>query len=263
MARVSSLWVGKPLSLAHKVALSSFVYYGHEIKLYVYDMSLDVPDGVIRVDANDIVPESDIFIHYGKLAPFADYFRYKMIAKTGEMWVDADTICLSEYFFEDKEYVFIEEMPNFYAQGILKMPPESAMCRILDGAASKLRLRNQEKLEGEFIGKTWIFLGPDLLTKIVTRLSLQQFAQPALFVNGLDLSVSAEDPYKLLWNPKNLNEMTKRLESSVSLTFFNSSLEWRGLSEHLNDFPEGSMMKEFYNKFLNSSQVKHSNVRNT
>jgi hypothetical protein len=245
MAKVSSLWIGEPLTRAHKVALRSFVHYGHSIKLYVYDMDLEVPPGVIKADANYIVPESDIFIHYGKLAPFADYFRYKMIAKTGEMWVDADTICLSEYFFEDKKYVFIEEMPNFFAQGILKMPSDSNLCKFLNETASKLRFQNKESIKDEeFVDSEWIFLGPKLLTKGVTKFSLQQYSQPALLVNGLDLSVSGEDPYDLLWNPKNLDKMSERLNFSISLTFFNSSLDWRNLSGQLNSFSEGSLIKE-------------------
>jgi hypothetical protein len=254
MAQVSSLWVGKPLTRAHKVALRSFVYYGHSIKLYVYDMDLDVPPGVVKADANEIVPKSDMFIHYGKLAPFADYFRYKMIAKTNEMWVDADTICLSEYFFEDKEYVFIEEMPGFYAQGILKMPASSDLCKFLNEKASSLMINKNEIGNSDPStwtnedNKNWIFLGPGLMTEAVNKFSLQHYGQAALLVNGLDLSVSREDPYDLLWNPTNLDKMAERLNSSISLTFFNSSLEWRGLSEQLNNFPEGSLIKELEDK---------------
>jgi hypothetical protein len=251
MANVSSLWVGKPLSRAHKVALRSFVYYGHSIKLYVYDMDLEVPPGIVKADANDIVPESDIFIHYGKLAPFADYFRYKMIAKTGEMWVDADTICLSEYFFEDKEYVFIEEMPNFFAQGILKMPLDSNLCKFLNETASKLRFQNKESIKNKkFVNSEWIFLGPKLLTEGVEKFSLQEYGQSALIVNGLDFSVIKEDPYILLWDAKNTDKMLKRLKSSISLTFFNSNLEFRGLSDKLNTFPKTSVMWKLEKKFF-------------
>lgn len=250
MAKVSSLWVGSPLSRAHKVALSSFVYYGHSIKLYVYDMSLEVPPGVIKADANTIIPESEIFIHYGKLAPFADYFRYAMIAKTGEMWVDADTICLSRYFFEDKEYVFIEELPNFYNQGILKMPVDSDLCKFLNSSALELKTKNIEKepKEGEFDSKAWIFLGPALLTKAVHKLYLQKYGQPVSTVSIID--ISSDDPYDLLWNPSNANKMAKKLNGSISLTFYNSALDFRGLTANKNDLPKGSIMQKLEKKFL-------------
>jgi hypothetical protein len=258
MAQVSSLWIGEPLTRAHNVALRSFVYYGHSLKLYVYDMDLEVPPGIVKVDANKIVPESDVFYHYGKLAPFADYFRYKMIAKTSEMWVDADTICLSEYFFEDKKYVFIEEMPGFYAQGILKMPSDSDLCKFLNRKTNLLKINNNQN--GNFSvntwtetdSKNWIFLGPGLFTEAVKKLSLQEYGQPALTVNGLDLSVSKESPHTLLWDPKNLNKMLKRFESSISATFFNSSLDFKGLGNSKNDLPKGSVMWELEKRFFNS-----------
>jgi hypothetical protein len=219
-------------------------------------MNLDTPPGVTKVDANSIVPESNIFLHYGKLASFSDYFRYVMVKKTNEMWVDADTICLSEYFFEDKEYVFIEEMPNFYAQGILKMPSDSDLCKFLNKKALELMVNKNEVGNPEsknWTGedsKKWIFLGPGLFTDAINKFYLQEHGQPALIVNGLDISVSKEDPYDLLWNPDNYNLMSERLVYSVSVTFFNSSLDWRGLTENKNHLPEGSMMWELQKKFL-------------
>jgi hypothetical protein len=249
MAEVSSLWVGKPLTRAHKVALKSFIYYGHSLKLYVYDMDLEVPPGVVKADANEIVPESDIFVHYGRLAAFSDYFRFKMISKTNKMWVDADTICLSEYFFEDKEYVFIEEVPNFYAQGILKMPSDSEACKFLDKTASELRFQNVEEFkEGKFDPETWVFLGPKLFTEAVHKFSLQEHGQPPLKVNGLQ--IETEDPYSLLWDSKNYDFMFERLKSSTCLTFFNSALDHRGLGEHKNNLPEGSFIRELEKKFF-------------
>lgn len=247
MAYVSSLWIGKPLSIAHKVALRSFVHYGHSLKLYVYDMNLEVPPGITKVDANTIVPQSEVFFHYGKLTAFADYFRYVMILKTNEMWADVDTICLSEYFFDDKEYVFIEEIPEVYAQGILKMPSNSDLSLYLNKSASRLKFQKRGPKD-IFVPQLWAFLGPTLLTKAVKRLSLQKHAQPALVVNGLDLSV--ENPYELLWNPKNCDLMLERLTSSVSLTFFNSALDLWGFGDKKDVLPKGSLMWEFQKKFF-------------
>lgn len=171
-----------------------------------------------------------------------------MIAQTGEMWVDADTICLSNYFFEDKDYVFIEEKPGFYAQGILKMPQDSKLCTSINMKAKALIADKNES--GVFSAsswtdsdaKSWIFLGPGLLTEVVNDLDLGHHAQTALRVNGIDLSVNTEDPYDLLWNPENLKLIAERLKESVSFTFFNSSLELRGLSSAKNSLVDGSYM---------------------
>ena len=256
MANISSLWVGQPLSIAHKIALSSFSYYGHSLKLYVYDMDLEVPAGVTKVDANTIIPKSEIFLHYGKLAPFADYFRYRMIKQTSEMWVDADTICLSDYFFEDREYVFIEEMPDFFAQGILKMPSNSDLSNFLNERSSELIFERNES--GNYHpstwtpsdAKSWIYLGPALLTEAVKKFSLESYGVPALELSGIDISVSEENPYELLWNPANKDFMMERLKSSKSVTFFNSSLDMRGVGEYKNIITPDSMIWELYKKFL-------------
>jgi hypothetical protein len=252
MADVSSLWVGSPLSLAHKIALSSFVYYGHNIKLYVYDMTLDVPPGVIKADANEIIPESEIFYHYGKLAAFADYFRYAMITRTGDMWVDADTICLSEYFFEDKEYVFIEELPGVYAQGILKMPQTSLLCNFMHKKSSRLRFENKPP-DAKRRVKDWSFLGPTLLTKAVKGYSLQSHAQPSIRVNGLELG--KDSPYDLFWNPDSCGIMLDRVPGTVCMTFFNSIIDLSKMSHVKNILPEGSFIWELGKKFLGESFI--------
>lgn len=249
MAQISSLWIGKPLSIAHEIAMSSFLYYGHHVKLYVYDMNLKVPPGVIKVDANKIVPDSDIFFHYGKLAAFSDYFRYVMISKTGEMWVDIDTICLSEYFFEDKEYVFIEESAGIYAAGILKMPSNSNLSAFLNKKAAGIRyvgsIAENDIASHSLNWDNWTYIGPKLLTEAVKILSLQKHAQPYVIVSGID--IINENPYELLWNPKNRQRMDDRLSNSLSLTFFNSWLDQRNLDKNIT--PEGSVMYELAKKF--------------
>jgi hypothetical protein len=228
----------------------SFVHYGHSLKLYVYDMDLKVPPGIVKVDANEIVPEADVFLHYGKLTAFSDYFRYEMILKTNEVWADVDTICLSEYFFDDKEYVFIEEASGVYAGGVLKMPSDSELSIFLHEQADRLRFENAKETDvvfhKDFDWASWSYIGPTLLTKAVSKLSLQKHAQPALVINGLDLST--ERPYDLFWNPDYRDMMLKRLPSSVSLTFFNSVLDQYNLDK--NTIPEGSLMWEFEKKFL-------------
>jgi hypothetical protein len=250
MSQISSLWIGKPLSLAHKLSLTSFIYHGHSVKLYVYDMNLDVPPGVIKVNANKIVPESNVFFHYGKLTAFSDYFRYVMILKTNEMWVDVDTMCLSEDFFDKKEYVFIKESESIYAPGILKMPSNSELCLFLNEESGKRRFNNIKNSGSYFDASidwsSWSYLGPTLLTEAVSRFALEHYAQPALLVSGLD--ISSENPYDLLWNPDKLDFMLERLSSSSCFTFFNSWLDQRDYDK--NSLNKGSVMEYFYNKFI-------------
>jgi hypothetical protein len=250
MASISSLWIGKPLSSVHKIGLRSFLHYGHKVKLYVYDMELDVPPGVIKVDANTIVSKSEIFFHYGKLAAFSDYFRYVMIAKTDEMWVDIDTICLSEYFFEGLDYCFLEESPGIYSGTFLKMPSNSNLSVFLNKKAriAKSFYVNDSTVnfENNLNWESWTYLGPKLLTDAVNKLSLQEYSQPASIASVIE--IDHENPFDLLWNPLNYEEMSKRISSAIALTFFNSWIDQRNLDK--DNIVPGSMMWEFQKKFL-------------
>jgi hypothetical protein len=66
-------------------------------------MDMSVPDGVNKINASTIIPQDKVFTYHGQYAAFSDYFRYRMIQLTGNMWVDADTLCLTDKFFEETE----------------------------------------------------------------------------------------------------------------------------------------------------------------
>ena len=75
MADIASFWVGDPLTKIEQTCLSSFIANGHNMVLFVYDMDLKVPDGIIKRDASEILPESRIFKVDNSYGPFADMFR--------------------------------------------------------------------------------------------------------------------------------------------------------------------------------------------
>ncbi len=52
-------------------------------------------------DANAIIPESEIFKVQGSYAPFADWFRHKLVSVTGGFWVDTDVVCLRKFEFDE------------------------------------------------------------------------------------------------------------------------------------------------------------------
>lgn len=241
MASVSSLWVGGPLHLIQEISLASFVYHGHTMTLYVYDMNLKVPDGVIKKDAREIVPETEIFYHMGKLSPFADYFRYQMMKKTGSMWVDADTICFTDEFFDDREFVFIHELvePEYYAQGVLKLPQNS---QILDDLVSESsRIKNSFSEDSK-----WGNLGPGLLTELVKKYNLEQYAVPYPLINLVDAPRFGVQ----FWDPKYKNEILKKSEAAYCGTFFNSALEFFDFADNKNVIPPDSAIEYFYKKFI-------------
>ena len=240
MAVVSSLWVGGPLGFVQKLCLKSFVHFGHNISLYVYDMDMDVPEGIVKLDANDIVPSDKIFSYHGQLAAFSDYFRYKMIQKTGAMWVDADTLCLNKTFFEDKPFVFIKESAYLIAGGILKMPKDHKMTTAINQKADKLLPKLQESQEKTM----WAALGPLLLTDFAKAYRVTRYAQPAKLVNVLDHWSKGAD----FWDPTKTNEILDGCSKAFSATMFTGTLRARGFDTEQTP-PRGSAIEHFAKEF--------------
>lgn len=245
---VASLWIGKKLSIPHLIALSSYKYYGHTMHLYVYDMSMYVPDGVIKIDANSIIPEDKIFTHYGKYAAFSDLFRYKMILDTGYMWVDADMICLSDLFYSQEDYVFVEEAPSVYCGGILKMPKESDLALWLYDESNKKAIPMSKEIKDaqDFSWESWVYLGPELLTEGINKFLLNDYAISNS--EGHVVDIYNENPGDLFWNPDCLDEMIKRLSNARSITFFNSWLDQRNFNKNI--ITSGSLIELLYKKYM-------------
>lgn len=105
---INGLWVGKRLSNLELLTLHSFVRHGHTFHLWIYEqLENTLPDGIICKDANEIIPQSEIFYKQkgdktknfgvGSLALFSDLFRYKLLYEKGGWWVDMDVTCLASF----------------------------------------------------------------------------------------------------------------------------------------------------------------------
>jgi hypothetical protein len=96
---VQMFWHGRPLSRLERLAMSSFVANGHEVRLYAYEEPAGVPAGVTLADATQVLPREHLFEHArsGSIAPFADWFRYRLLYEHGGLWVDTDVVCLRAF----------------------------------------------------------------------------------------------------------------------------------------------------------------------
>ena len=95
-AIIHMFWHGPPLSDLERLCMASFVYHGHELRLYSYEPLERVPAGVTEMDAASVLPASEIFLTRRKksLAHFADYFRAVVLHRYGGIWADTDVVCL-------------------------------------------------------------------------------------------------------------------------------------------------------------------------
>lgn len=122
---ISSMWIGHSLSFLECLCLKSFVDAGHRTKLYTYAPVENVPDCVEIADANIIMPARDFIVnaHSGKAGPHADKFRYHLLSKSDEIWVDTDAYCVKP--FPDESYYFGHHFRDVIANGVLRLPKTS------------------------------------------------------------------------------------------------------------------------------------------
>lgn len=178
---VQSLWVNnqgvssKYLSTMELLSINSFLAHGHEYHLYIYDDILNIPDGVIIKDGNEILPADQIFYYTkhadkaeyktaGSVSAFSNLFRYKLLYDRGNYWVDTDMICLRPFDF-DSEYVFSSEAGGKVNGGVIKAPVGSKFARYLYQVCSKV---DRETVK-------WGQIGPQLVGKGVRKFGLEEF----------------------------------------------------------------------------------------
>ena len=153
---IQSLWIGNELSILEKLVISSFLANGHQFHLYVYQEIRDIPKTVSIRDANTIIPEKEIFVSNGSYALFADWFRWKLLERNGNFWVDMDVVCLKTFDF-DEEMIFGMEGNGIPNIAVLKFPPSHELVRFM--------LRRCERLYE---------VGPDVSLKAKVKRTLKK-----------------------------------------------------------------------------------------
>jgi hypothetical protein len=136
---VHSLWIGPTLSRLELLTLKSFVRWGHEVNLWLYDdLETSVPKGVNLRDATEILPRERIFrkrerdletgVGEDSVSPFSDLFRYKLLYDRGGIWVDMDITCLRPFDFAE-DYVFRSHRLGMVGN-LMKCPQGSELMRL-------------------------------------------------------------------------------------------------------------------------------------
>jgi hypothetical protein len=175
MEIVQSFWHGDALPRHLMICMKSFLRHGHQFHLYAY-REYPVPAGVVLKNAAEILPECEVF-HYiyadgsdGGVAAFADLFRYELLLKLGNWWVDTDVLCLSDTL-PPGDYFFGWEQKDQICNAILKLPPESELARQL---AEGARAAGKKDL-------LWGQIGPALVTQTAKDLSMSYLSYPPHF----------------------------------------------------------------------------------
>lgn len=237
MSSFGAMWIGNPLTKIQETALASFVYYGHDINLFVYDMDIPVPRGVKKINANEVMSSKDSFLVDGTYAAFSDLFRYRMINKTGLTWVDADVICLSpDWDFKDGVIVGREKTDtNDITGSVLGLPKNSEILKYMIDFSTNF---DREKIR-------WSEVGPFLVTDAFEKFNYLEYVEPYTTFSGISWF-----EWKRLWEPESKDEIINldKLRNTKSISVYNHTCTMNNIDK--NNLPIGSAIEFFYKKFV-------------
>ena len=185
MTECCSLWFGSDFTVLERACLRSVINQGHRLTLYLYEVCPDVPEGITLADANTILPyETAVsYITKGKIAIFADWFRYQLQALGRGIWLDCDAYLLRPLDGR-ASYLMGVDRPNGQIQnGVLRLPPDS---EVLLGLLSMFEhpyiprwVPWKPRLKAQFVNLIggdvdlarlpWGTTGPDALTALARR----------------------------------------------------------------------------------------------
>jgi hypothetical protein len=234
----NSFWHGGQLSLLEWACLSSFVEHGHKIRLFCYE-SIDVPPGVIVEDASDIVGSEQVFSAEGGFAAFSDIFRYQLILKYGEWWVDTDVYCLSEKIPQCR-YAWAREDTDTINGAILKFPAKDPMLLEISNAATEISKHTT----------AWCTLGPSVLTQYLDGVQVSgHFGTTESFypIHWLECF--------LFWLPDQNDAILQRTRRSCFVHLWTSVFGKFGMDRYFSP-PAGSFLHKIYRPHLERFRLK-------
>jgi len=173
---IQSLWIGESLSVMERLCIRSYLTHNYEFHLFTYGHVENIPQGVVVRDANEIIPQSDVFLVRGGHSTFSDFFRWRLVLLKGGWWTDLDAICLKPFDFES-EYVFIGGKglvgaDDCITSGLFKAPAHSEIM--------KWGWEQCQQMDPNTM--SWGQAGPPLFTEAVHKFGLLDIIIPgALF----------------------------------------------------------------------------------
>lgn len=228
--RFGTLWFGNEPTILQKISWNSYIHHGHELNIYLYDMSIDVPTGVIKKDANEIILEKDIFLPKfedpfsgGGHGQFADAFRIYMLKKTDFIWTDSDMVCLSNNWPNPNPYLFglIGDLVkiNYHKNLNIENPPR------INGDI--LYISDKDSIDtiieelGSFpihYGENEVKTGPELLTNFMLKNNLIHFAQK----ENVFHPVNYADAFSFV-KPEDFEKVMNKMNNSLAISLFYNS----------------------------------------
>lgn len=133
MPAIGTYWHGAPLNPLQRACLISMMEQGHPVTLFCHEKVGRVPDGIMVVDAKDILGDqrlsvfAETFRKSGRsnLATFSDKFRLLMIERTGWIWLDIDVLLLKPLKPDNDGYLLAWGQGRAINNAVLALPKSS------------------------------------------------------------------------------------------------------------------------------------------
>lgn len=248
---VKSFWYGATLSPLERLCLQSFVTSGISFHLYVYDESLEVPDGVVLKDARAIYPEDRVFFYRdgekrGSVSAFSNLFRYKLLHEMGGWWVDMDVL-YTGYEMPTTDRFFGFQSPNGQIN--------CAIIRLEQG--SEIARQCLEAAEQRGTDVSWGEIGPNLFTRVLRQQDAAKQAVPAEYAYPISWT-------EALWTyrPTKRIEIEERIATARApfLHLWNEVLSRAGLQKDIAP-PLGSYLDRSSQQFFTPWPVPEPRYR--
>lgn len=132
MADLASFWAGSTLGPIEIASARSFLRHGDRLTIYAPGPIGNLPEGLIWRNADEIMPSDRIVLHKqtGSPALHTDLFRYALMNRTDQVWVDLDVIALRPLDFPSP-WVFGHETAEQVNGAVLRLPRHSASLKAL------------------------------------------------------------------------------------------------------------------------------------
>lgn len=96
-----TLWISDKDELPElqQLSIKSMFLTGHNVTLYSYNNLNNIPEGIINIDANEVLDHSKIFkyksgFNKGSYSGFSNWFRVKHLYEKGSTWFDCDILAI-------------------------------------------------------------------------------------------------------------------------------------------------------------------------
>ena len=232
-----AFWHGPPLDPYHQLCLRSIVDHGHHAELYTYDQDILVPSWVTRRDAREILQVEQVFVYKsgfgaGSPALHSDLFRYVMLQKQGDWWVDLDALLLRPDLPNDDFFFALGPPGTTIFSGVLKFPRHHpALDEAVDRSLSSIGAKTR-----------WGDIGPRLVHELVQKYGLAQFTKPSVAAYPIP-----EPSLAALYDPERRQELMDRCSESCFLHLWNEASRFSGLPKFLGP-PRGSFMDVLFDR---------------